>query len=48
MATGTLGNSGRIVVGPANLTQVNAKYVLGLTTETIASGTDGSVQHLVR
>lgn len=41
MATGTLGNSGRIVVGPANLTQANAKYVLGLTTETIASGTDG-------
>lgn len=41
MATGALGNSGRIVVGPANLTQANAKYVLGLTTETIASGTDG-------
>lgn len=41
MATGTLGNSGRIVVGPANLTQANAKYVLGVVTESIAKGADG-------
>lgn len=43
MATGTLGNSGRITVAKANLTQSNAKYILGIVTETIASGADGFV-----
>ena len=41
MATGTLGNSGRITVGLANLTQSNGKMVLGVVTETIAAGADG-------
>lgn len=43
MATGTLGNSGRITVARANLTQANAKFVLGVVTETIANGADGFV-----
>ena len=43
MATDTLGNSGRITVAKANLTQSNAKYILGIVTETIASGADGFV-----
>lgn len=43
MATGTLGNSGRITVARANLTQANAKFILGVVTETIASGADGFV-----
>ena len=43
MATGTLGNSGRITVAKANLTQANAKFILGIVTETIASGADGFV-----
>ena len=43
MATGTLGNSGRITVAKASLTQSNAKYILGIVTETIASGADGFV-----
>ena len=43
MATGTLGNSGRITVAKANLTQANAKFILGVVTETIASGADGFV-----
>ena len=43
MATGTLGNSGRITVAKANLTQANAKFVLGVVTETIANGADGFV-----
>ena len=41
MATGTIGNSGRITVGPAQITNVNARYVLGVVTETIAAGADG-------
>ena len=41
MATGTLGNSGRIVVELANLTQANGRNVLGIVTETIAAGVDG-------
>jgi hypothetical protein len=41
MATGTLGNSGRITVAPANLTQANAKHILGIVTETIHAGEDG-------
>ena len=43
MATGTLGNSGRITVAKANLTQTNAKFILGVVTETIANGADGFV-----
>ena len=43
MATGTVGNSGRITVAKANLTQANAKFVLGVVTETIANGADGFV-----
>lgn len=43
MAAGTLGNSGRITVTKANLTQANAKYILGIVTETIANGADGFV-----
>lgn len=41
MATGTIGNSGRITVAKANLTQANAKYILGVVTETIDAGADG-------
>jgi len=41
MATGTVGNSGRITVAKANLTQANAKYILGVVTETIGVGADG-------
>ena len=43
MATGTLGNSDRITVAKATLTQANAKFILGIVTETIASGADGFV-----
>jgi len=43
MATGTIGNSGRITIGNANLTQANAKYILGIVTENIISGADGFV-----
>ena len=43
MATGTIGNSGRITISKANLTQANAKFVLGVVTETIAAGADGFV-----
>ena len=41
MAIGTIGNSGRITIAPANLTQANAKYILGIVTENIAAGADG-------
>ena len=41
MATGTIGNSGRITIAKANLTQANAKYILGIVTETIDAGADG-------
>ena len=43
MATGTIGNSGRIAVGVANLTNSNAKMILGIVTEDIAAGSDGFV-----
>lgn len=39
--TGTLGASGRITVAPAGTT--DAKYIVGVTTETIADGEDGKV-----
>lgn len=41
MVTGTIGNSGRITIAKANLTQANAKYILGVVTETIDAGADG-------
>lgn len=41
MAIGTIGNSGRIVVDRANLTNSNAKMILGIVTESIADGADG-------
>lgn len=45
-ATGTIGASGRITVAPyiANGT-IPAKFFLGITTEDIATGTDGKVTH---
>ena len=42
MATGTLGASGRIKVAPY-IAGVDAKYILGVTTEDIGAGTDGKV-----
>lgn len=42
MATGTLGASGRITVAPYDNT-TDVKYVVGVTTEDIADGTDGKV-----
>ena len=41
MAIGTVGNSGRIVVDRANLTNSNAKQILGIVTESITAGADG-------
>lgn len=43
MATGTIGNSGRITIANANLTSVNAKMILGVVTESISAGADGFV-----
>ena len=43
MATGTIGNSGRITIANANLTNTNAKYILGVCTEDVAAGADGFV-----
>ena len=44
MANGTLGASGRILVTPmVGSVQANAKYLIGITTEEIANGTDGKV-----
>lgn len=43
MATGTIGNSGRITVSVATLTNANARMVLGVVTEDIAAGADGFV-----
>ena len=43
MATGTIGNSGRILVKPYTGTKVLAKYVVGVLTENISVGTDGFV-----
>lgn len=46
MATGTLGNSGRITVAPMDGTSpANAKYFLGVATEDIAADADGKVTH---
>lgn len=42
MANGTLGASGRILITPMiGSVQANAKYLIGITTEEIATGTDG-------
>ena len=42
MANGTLGASGRILITPmVGSVQANAKYLIGITTEEIATGTDG-------
>ena len=43
MATGTIGNSGRITIANSNINQSNAKFVLGVVTETISNGNDGFV-----
>ena len=43
MATGTLGASGRVVVGPHDGTLGNAMRIVGIATEDIASGADGFV-----
>jgi hypothetical protein len=44
MATGTIGNSGKITIGPMDGTSVaNAKFLLGIATENIAAGADGKV-----
>jgi len=44
MATGTIGASGRITIAPMDGTNAaNAKYYLGITTETITDGDDGKV-----
>lgn len=44
MAVGTLGSSGRILISPMDGTNsANAKYFLGITTETIVNGDDGKV-----
>lgn len=46
MATGTIGNSSRITVAPMDGTNINnAKYFLGIATETIPDGDDGKVTH---
>ena len=41
MAIGSIGNSGRIVVGPHDGTKINADRVVGIMTEDIANGFDG-------
>ena len=43
MATGSIGNSGRLTIAKANVDQSNPKVVLGIVTETIANGADGFV-----
>ena len=43
MATGTVGASGRIVVGPHDGTLTNAMRIIGIATEDIAPGVDGFV-----
>ena len=46
MATGTLGASGRITIAPMDGTNAaNAKFYLGVATETIANDADGKVTH---
>ena len=46
MASGTLGNSGRITIAPMDASSVdNAKYFMGIATEVIEDDTDGKVTH---
>jgi hypothetical protein len=46
MAVGTVGSSGRILISPMDGTDPdNAKYFLGIATETILNGEDGKVTH---
>jgi hypothetical protein len=42
--SGTTGNSGRLLIEPYDGTQAS-KYIIGITTETIANGADGYVTH---
>jgi hypothetical protein len=42
--SGTTGNSGRLLIEPYDGTQAS-KYIIGVTTETIANGADGYVTH---
>ena len=45
MATGTVGGSGKITVGPMNGTSIdNAKFFLGIAGENILAGEDGKVK----
>lgn len=44
-AAGTTGNSGRILVAPADLSLVSGEYVMGVVTEDLANNTDGFVTH---
>ncbi len=43
MATGSIGSSGRIIVGLHDGTKANARRVLGIATQDIANGADGFV-----
>lgn len=43
MATGTIGNSGRITIANANIDSTNVKRTLGISTESIAAVADGFV-----
>jgi len=43
MATGSIGNSGRITVAPHNGQQAFARYIVGVATEDIQPGFDGFV-----
>ena len=44
-AAGTTGNSGRILVAPADLSLVSGEYVMGVATEDLANNADGFVTH---
>lgn len=43
IATGSIGNSGRITVAPHDGTMANAVNILGVTTQDITNGSDGTV-----
>lgn len=46
MATGTIGNSGRITIATmASTVKANARYYLGIATEDIADWDDGKITH---
>lgn len=46
MATGSIGASGRITIAPMGTSASYAKYILGVTTESIPNGEDGKVTPL--